>query len=147
MDEVLDYYKPMIENSNILDQLSLNNKGYFLVSTHREENIDSEENFSNLLETLEAVSKQYSLPIIVSTHPRTQKDDEIGYKDADLIKFFKPFGFMDYMKLQLSALCIISDSGTVLRILLNLPSINQKCCERPEGMDEGIVIMSGLTWE
>jgi UDP-N-acetylglucosamine 2-epimerase (non-hydrolysing) len=73
MDEVLDYYKPMIESSNILDKLSLTDKGYFLVSTHREENIDSEENFSNLLETLEALSEKYSLPIIVSTHPRTQK--------------------------------------------------------------------------
>ncbi len=151
MDEVLDYYMPMIEKSNILDQLSLTHGNFFLVSTHREENIDSEENFSNLLQTLEALANEYSLPIIVSTHPRTQKRlDEIGYKDKDQIRFLKPFGFMDYMKLQLSALCIISDSGTITEesSLLGLPSITiRNAHERPEGMDEGTVIMSGLARE
>ncbi len=148
MDEVLDYYKPMIENSEILSELSLTTNEFFLVSTHREENIDSKENFEDLLGTLEEISKNYSLPIIVSTHPRTQKLlDKMKYKGNKLIKFMKPFGFMDYMKLQLSALCIISDSGTITEesSLLQLPSITiRNAHERPEGMDEGTLIMSGL---
>lgn len=148
MDEVLAYYKSKINKSNVLKKLSLKKKNFFLVSTHREENIDSEINFKNFIETLESISDKYSLPIIVSTHPRTQKKiDNLNYKRNKFIKFLKPFGFLDYMMLQLNALCIISDSGTITEesSIMNLPSITiRNAHERPEGMDEGTLIMSGL---
>jgi UDP-N-acetylglucosamine 2-epimerase len=151
MDEVLGYYRDKYESSDILNKLSLHKNKFFLVSTHREENIDSQENLEDLIETLESLVVEYSFPIIVSTHPRTQKKlDELGYKSSDSIKFLKPFGFMDYMKLQLEAFCIISDSGTITEesSLLGLPAITiRNAHERPEGMDEGTLIMSGLKKE
>ena len=151
MDEVLKYYKDKYEASDVLNKLSLKKNEYFLVSAHREENIDSKDNLDDLIDTLESLALEYAFPIIVSTHPRTQKKlDELGYKCNDSIQFLKPFGFMDYMKLQLDAFCIISDSGTITEeaSLLGLPAITiRNAHERPEGMDEGTLIMSGLKKE
>lgn len=152
MDEVLEYYKPKIEKSRILDQLKLKENQYFVVSAHREENVDSEENLKDLVNSLEAIAKKYSFPVIVSTHPRTKlRIDKSAHKiESKLIKFLKPFGLMDYLRLQMSAYCVISDSGTITEeaSLLNLPAITiRNAHERPEGMDVGTLIMSGLKKE
>ncbi len=149
MDEVLSHYKEKYEKSKILDKLKLKHREYFVVSTHREENVDSKENLIDLLDTLEHLADKFSFPIIVSVHPRTAKRlKDIGKKKMnDLIKLLKPFGLMDYIKLQMSAYCVISDSGTITEeaSLLNLPAITiRNAHERPEGMDKGTVIMSGL---
>ena len=149
MKEVLDYYSEKINSSEILKELKLRADEFFLVSAHREENIDSEENISDFLETLDAISKKYKLPIIVSTHPRTKKKlEELGAIESnDYIQFLKPFGFCDYIKLQQEAKCVISDSGTITEetSILGLTSITiRNAHERPEGMDVGTLIMSGL---
>jgi UDP-N-acetylglucosamine 2-epimerase (non-hydrolysing) len=149
MDEVLDYYMPKVEASTILDKLNLEDFKYFIVSAHREENVDSEENLQDLVESLEAIADKYHFPVIVSTHPRTKKRIEGLNKNIDnqLVQFLKPFGLMDYIKLQMSAYCVISDSGTITEeaSLLNLPAITiRNAHERPEGMDVGTLIMSGL---
>jgi len=149
MEEVLDFYMPKIKKSKILNELSLEEDKYFIVSAHREENVDDRGNLEDLLQTLNALTDKYKLPVIVSTHPRTQKRmKEIGYdSDNSLIKFLKPFGFLDYLKLQMSAFCVISDSGTITEeaSLLNLPAITiRNTHERPEGMDQGTLVMSGL---
>jgi len=120
-----------------------------LMSIHREENVDSEKNFSDLLESIEVMSEVYGLPIVISTHPRTRKKlEDISYETKNsLIRFSKPYGFHEYNKLQLDAFCVISDSGTIAEesSLLNLPAITiRQAHERPEGMDEGTLIMSGL---
>ena len=119
------------------------------MSIHREENVDSKENFEDLLETIEEISKIYKKRIIISTHPRTKKKlQEIGYENSNkLIQFSKPFGFHEYNNLQINSFCVISDSGTIAEesSILKLPSITiRQAHERPEGMDEGIFIMSGL---
>ena len=124
-------------------------KEYILISIHREENVDSEKNFSDFLDSIDEISKVYNLPIIISTHPRTRKKlEEIGYeKNNKLIRFSKPYGFHEYNKLQMNAFCVISDSGTITEesSILNLPAITiRQAHERPEGMDEGTLIMSGL---
>jgi UDP-N-acetylglucosamine 2-epimerase len=149
MQEVLGYFMPQIEKSAALEKLSLNPGGYFLVSAHREENVDSPENLQDLLDTLQALVKAYDMPVIVSTHPRTrqhlEKLDVVGM-DAK-IRFLKPFGFFDYIKLQMDAFCILSDSGTITEeaSLLNLTAVTiRNALERPEGMDQGTLIMSGL---
>lgn len=150
MEEVLDYYIPKIEVSDVLDRENLEPGRFFIVSTHREENVDSPENLKQLVNTLHALAEQYGFPVIVSTHPRTQKrlaglDDS---PDHPLIRFVKPFGLLDYIKLQMSAYCVISDSGTLTEesSILNFPAITiRNAHERPEGMDEGTLIMSGLT--
>ncbi len=152
MQEVLDFYMPKIVVSDVLDRLNLQSQGYFLLSAHREENVDSPENLQDLLDTLQALVKQYDMPIIVSTHPRTrQRLEKLGVDDLDArIQFLKPFGFFDYVKLQMSAFCVLSDSGTITEeaSLLNLPAITiRNAHERPEGMDEGVLIMSGLKAE
>ena len=152
MQEVLDYYLPKIKQSTVLDRLSLQSKQFFLMSAHREENVDSPENLQDLLDTLQALVKTYDLPVIVSTHPRTrQKLESLGVDGLDpRIQFLKPFGFFDYIKLQIEALCVLSDSGTLTEeaSLLNLSAITiRNAHERPEGMDEGTVIMSGLKAE
>jgi UDP-N-acetylglucosamine 2-epimerase (non-hydrolysing) len=149
MQEVLEYYMPQIEKSDILDKLGLKSNQFFIVSAHREENIDSPQNMQDMLETLNALADEYQVPVIVSTHPRTKKkldSMELG-KLNPLVQFLKPFGFCDYIKLQMEALCVVSDSGTISEegSLLNLPAITiRNAHERPEGMDVGTLIMSGL---
>ncbi|TEW77197.1 UDP-N-acetylglucosamine 2-epimerase (non-hydrolyzing) [Gramella jeungdoensis] len=149
MREVLEFHKENIENSKVLEKEQLVKKGYFIVSTHREENIDSEENFQNLLETLSVIEKKYNKPVIVATHPRTRKKLEAMefVNNNENVRFMKPFGFLDYIKLQQEAYCVISDSGTITEesSILGFPAITiRQAHERPEGMDEGTLIMSGL---
>lgn len=149
MKEVLSHYMPQIESSNILGNLNLEQGGYFVVSAHREENVDNEDNFSNLLETLASIAVKYGLPIIFSTHPRTRaRLEKRGIAGIDhRIRFIKPLGFFDYVKLQMNAKCVISDSGTITEesSILNFPSVTiRQVHERPEGMDEGTLIMCGL---
>ena len=152
MKEVLDFHSKEIDKSNILNELSLNKKEYFIVSCHREENVDSPENFNDLLDSLNAIAEKYNFPIIVSTHPRTKIKLE-HLKRSDLnpsIQFLKPMGFFDYNKMQKNAFCVISDSGTITEesSILNFPSITiRQAHERPEGMDEGVLIMTGLKKE
>lgn len=122
---------------------------YFIVSAHREENVDTPENLIDMVETLNALAQQYQVPVIVSTHPRTQKRlDALNIGNLDSrIQFLKPFGFCDYVKLQMEALCVVSDSGTITEegSLLNLPAVTiRNAHERPEGMDVGTLIMAGL---
>jgi UDP-N-acetylglucosamine 2-epimerase (non-hydrolysing) len=133
----------------VLSRLELKEHQYFLVSAHREENIDSDRNFSDFLATLDAVARKYSHPVVVSTHPRTQKrlieKDRTG-TDAR-VRFLKPMGFFDYVHLQQHAFCVISDSGTITEeaSLLGFPAVTiRQAHERPEGMDEGTLIMCGL---
>lgn len=149
MEEVLDYYMPRIQASDVLQRDGLEEGKFFIVSTHREENVDTPENLRDLLETLRALAETYQYPIIVSTHPRTRKRLETLGESLDhpLIRFVKPFGLLDYIRLQMSAFCVLSDSGTITEeaSLLNLPAITiRNAHERPEGMDEGTLIMSGL---
>ena len=152
MREVLDYYMPKIEQSDVLKRMGLTANNFFIVSAHREENIDSPENMSNMVETLNALAETYDCPVIVSTHPRTKKrldTMELGKLNSH-VQFLKPFGFCDYIKLQMEALCVVSDSGTITEegSLLNLPAITiRNAHERPEGMDVGTLIMSGLRKE
>jgi UDP-N-acetylglucosamine 2-epimerase (non-hydrolysing) len=152
MREVLDYYMPKVEISDVLKRMGLTANKYFIVSAHREENIDSPENMANMVETLNALAETYDCPVIVSTHPRTKKrldSMELGKLNSH-VQFLKPFGFCDYIKLQSEALCVVSDSGTITEeaSLLNLPAITiRNAHERPEGMDAGTLIMSGLKKE
>ena len=152
MFEVLNFYQDKIKNSNILSELKLNEKSYFLVSLHREENVDNEKNLILLVDSLNEVAKKYYLPVIVSTHPRTKKRlDEYSKKKLHKnIIFLKPFGFFDYIQLQMNAKCVISDSGTITEesSILKFPAITiRNNHERPEGMDAGTLIMSGLNYE
>jgi UDP-N-acetylglucosamine 2-epimerase (non-hydrolysing) len=149
MKEVLKFHEDEINNSDILERENLKTCEYFIVSTHREENVDSEENFKNLLNSLNAIVEKYDKKIIVSTHPRTKKKlEQIGFVNKNSkVQFLKPFGFIDYIKLQKNAFCVISDSGTITEesSILNFPAITiRQAHERPEGMDEGTLIMSGL---
>ena len=149
MREVLDFYMPKIHESNVLYRMGLEAKNYFIVSAHREENVDTSQNLHDLIETLNGLAEYYDCPIIVSTHPRTRKRLEAltPINNNHHIKFLKPFGFFDYIKLQMEALCILSDSGTITEeaSLLNLPAVTiRNVHERPEGMDSGILIMCGL---
>ena len=149
MQEVLEHYMPKITTSDVLDRLNLQPQRYFLLSAHREENVDSPENLQDLLSTLQELVKQHEMPVIVSTHPRTrQRLEKLGVAGLDSrIQFLKPFGFFDYVKLQMEAFCVLSDSGTITEeaSLLNLPAVTiRNAHERPEGMDEGTLIMSGL---
>ena len=152
MTEVLLYHREEIERNDVLDKEGLKKGEYFIVSTHREENVDSEKNFSDLLASLEAIAKKYRKKVIVSTHPRTRKKlENIGFANSNpMIEFMKPFGFMEYVKLQQNAFCVISDSGTITEesSILRFPAITiRQAHERPEGMDEGTLIMSGLNAE
>jgi len=149
MKEVLLYHKNSIEKSDVLEKEQLTYGSYFIVSTHREENVDSEINFNNLMDSLNAIACNYNKRIIVSTHPRTRKKlESLGYADENsLIEFMKPFGFLDYIKLQMNAFCVISDSGTITEesSILKFPAITiRQAHERPEGMEEGTLIMTGL---
>lgn len=152
MLEVLREHHEAIENSNVLKQEGLTKESYIIVSTHREENIDSPQNFQALLDTLDALQKHFNKTIIVSTHPRTKKKLEAtGFVNNNpQIRFMKPFGFFEYIKLQKEAFCVVSDSGTITEeaSLLKIPAVNiRQAHERPEGMDEGTVIMTGLNPE
>ena len=148
MKEVLANNKQSIDDSKVLEQLGLSPKGYFLLSAHREENVDSDKNFSDLIESINAICEKYKMPVIFSVHPRTQKlIDEKSIKLHDLVRPMKPLGFADYIKLQQNAYCVISDSGTITEesSLLGFPAITvRQAHERPEGMDEGTLIMTGL---
>lgn len=148
MREVIEHYMPNIRRSRALRDLKLKPGGYFLVSAHREENVDDKTNFRDLLDSLAAMRGRWRLPIVVSTHPRTRKrlDQERVQAPAG-IRFLKPLGFPDYVRLQMSARCVISDSGTITEesSLLDFPAVTiRKAHERPEGMDEGTLIMSGV---
>ncbi|PVW15748.1 non-hydrolyzing UDP-N-acetylglucosamine 2-epimerase [Marixanthomonas spongiae] len=149
MFEVLNHYRPKIENSDVLERLSLKKHKYFVVSAHREENISSEENFTNLMESLNQIAKIYKLPIIVSTHPRTR--NMIDKRKIDMqpeIQFLKPLGFSDYNALQLHSHAVLSDSGTISEesSILNFPALNiRQAHERPEAMEEAAVMMVGLS--
>ena len=148
MFEVLNYYLPQIKKSNIVSKLKLNKKKYFLVSAHREENIEDEINFKKLLKLLNFLAKEYKLPVIVSTHPRTQKRlnlDNIKFHSKVIL--LKPLGFHDYINLQINAKTVLSDSGTITEesSILNFPALNiRQTHERPEGMEEASVMMIGL---
>ena len=149
MLEVLNVNMEKILASDILVKEGLEKYKYMLMSIHREENVDSEQNFADLLESIDEMTKVYNMPIIISTHPRTRKKlESIGYEHNNkLIHFSKPYGFHEYNKMQMDAFCTISDSGTIAEegSILNLPAITiRQAHERPEGMDEGTLIMSGL---
>jgi UDP-N-acetylglucosamine 2-epimerase len=148
MFEVLNYYREGIDNSDVLDQLGLEAGRFFIVSAHREENIDSDKNFYKLVDVLNTVAESYGYPVIVSTHPRTQKRvDALGIQFHENVRLLKPLGFKDYNKLQLSSKAALSDSGTINEesSILNFPALNlREAHERPEGMEEASVMMVGL---
>jgi len=149
MMEVLNANMDKINSSDILEKEKLKAKKYILMSVHREENVDSNKNFNDLLESIDAISEVYRMPLIISTHPRTRKKlESIGYENKNkMVRFSKPYGFHEYINLQMNAFCVISDSGTIAEegSILNLPAITiRQAHERPEGMDEGTLVMSGL---
>ncbi|MBM2882787.1 UDP-N-acetylglucosamine 2-epimerase (non-hydrolyzing) [Chromobacterium phragmitis] len=148
MAEVLSFYREAIDRSDVLERLGLKFGEFFVVSAHREENIDTELNFGKLINLLNEIAEQYKLPIIVSTHPRTQKRlDAIGVKFNEMVRLLKPLGFTDYNKLQLSARAVLSDSGTISEesSILNFPALNMReTQERHEAFEEGAVMMVGL---
>lgn len=151
MFEVLNYYREGIEASTVLERLSLKEGQFFVVSAHREENVDSDKNFMKLVDVLNTVAAHYNLPVIVSTHPRTQKRvDTMGVTFHPNVQLLKPLGFKDYNKLQLSAKAVLSDSGTINEesSILNFPALNiREAHERPEGMEEAAAMMAGLEVE
>lgn len=149
MNEVLAYYRPKIEASDVLDRLGLQEHRFFVVSAHREENIDSDRNFTRLVDVFNNVAERYGYPVIVSTHPRTQKRvDAMGVRFHENVQLLKPLGFSDYNKLQLRARAVLSDSGTINEesSILNFPALNlREAHERPEGMEEAAVMMVGMS--
>ncbi len=149
MFEVLSHYRPKIEESDVLSRLELKAGRFFVVSAHREENVDSDRTFLRLVETLNALAENYSMPVIVSTHPRTQKRvDSMGVTFNPLVRLLKPLGFTDYNHLQMAAKAVLSDSGTISEesSILNFPALNiREAHERPEGMEEAAVMMTGLS--
>jgi UDP-N-acetylglucosamine 2-epimerase len=149
MFEVLEYHQRQIESSEILRKLKLEKSDYFLVSAHREENIDADDKFNDLLDTLNKIASTYNKAVIVSTHPRTRKriEERKSYDIDNRIQLLKPFGFFDYIAMQKNAACVISDSGTITEesSILNFPAVTiRQAHERPEGMDEGTLVMCGL---
>lgn len=148
MAEVLAHYRPAIDASGVLAKLGLTEGQFFVVSAHREENIDSDQNFSKLVQVLNTVAEQFGLPVIVSTHPRTQKRvDALGARFHSNVQLLKPLGFTDYNKLQISSRAVLSDSGTINEesSIMNFPALNlREAHERPEGMEEAAVMMVGL---
>lgn len=149
LPEIFEYFRTEIERSSILDVQKVTSGQYFLVSAHREENVDDPVRLADLLQSLDAVAVEYNLPVIVSTHPRTrQRLEQLrGATNDPRVSFSKPFGFFDYIHLQKNAMCVLSDSGTITEesAILGFPAVAiRDCHERPEGMDEGVVIMCGL---
>lgn len=151
MFEVLEHYRPQIEASDALARLGLQANQFFIVSAHREENIDSEINFIKLVDVINALAEDYDIPVVVSTHPRTRKRVETqGTIFHSKVQLLKPLGFLDYVKLQLNAKAVLSDSGTITEesSILNFPALNlREAHERPEGVEEGAVMMVGLEVE
>jgi UDP-N-acetylglucosamine 2-epimerase (non-hydrolysing) len=150
MREVLEHYRSKIDSSQILQTLGLEAQKYFLVSAHRQENVDSPDRLKDLLSSLKAIHEEWKLPLMVSTHPRTRKQLEAipGYRDIQGVTFHEPFGFLDYNKLQLNAKCVISDSGTISEesTILGFPAITiRDSIERPEALDFGGMVMTGLS--
>jgi UDP-N-acetylglucosamine 2-epimerase (non-hydrolysing) len=149
MKEVLNHYMPKIQNSKALNTLNLEARKYFVISTHREENVDNAENLLKILTVLNKLAEDYGYPVIVSTHPRTRKRIEAisGIETHPLVNFMKPFGFLDYVYLQMNALCTVSDSGTISEesSILNFPAISlRQSMERPEAQDAGTIILTGF---
>jgi UDP-N-acetylglucosamine 2-epimerase (non-hydrolysing) len=151
MYEVLHHYLPQIQASNVLSRMGLQPEHYFVVSAHREENIESDKSFTKLVAVLNAVAEDHDLPVVVSTHPRTQKRvDATGAQFHPLVNLMKPLGFHDYINLQIKARAVLSDSGTINEesSILNFPALNiREAHERPEGMEEAAVMMVGLEIE
>ena len=151
MNEVLSYYRSSIDVSDVLSRHELKEGDFFLVSAHREENIDSDKNFQKLVSVLNSIAENFQLPVVVSTHPRTQKRVEVsGVTFNRHVQLLKPLGFTDYNKLQLTAKAVLSDSGTINEesSILNFPALNlREAHERPEGMEEAAVMMVGLDVE
>ncbi|TDP11577.1 non-hydrolyzing UDP-N-acetylglucosamine 2-epimerase [Halanaerobium congolense] len=149
MTEVIKKHKEKIEKSNVLEELDLEKDNYFLVSAHREENVDNEENFLSLMSALNEIAEKYKMPIVYSTHPRSKKRiEERGFEFHPLIKQLKPFGFFDYNKLQLNSFCALSDSGTLSEesAILGFPGVLiRTSTERPEVLDKGTVVIGGIT--
>jgi UDP-N-acetylglucosamine 2-epimerase (non-hydrolysing) len=149
MREVIEHYMPGIVASDVLARLGLTQQRYFLVSSHREENVDSPENLQKLFAILNALAERFQEPVIVSTHPRTRKRmDALGLTAHPLVQFLKPFGFLDYIKLQTQARAVLSDSGTITEesSILNFPALNlREVHERPEGFEEAAVIFVGMS--
>lgn len=148
MREVIEHYRAGIEASGVLPRLGLTEQQYFLVSSHREENVDAPENLQRLFNVLNALAEQFGLPVIVSTHPRTRKRmDAMGLSANALVQFHKPFGFLDYVRLQTGARAVLSDSGTITEesSILNFPALNlREVHERPEGFEEAAVMFVGM---
>jgi UDP-N-acetylglucosamine 2-epimerase len=148
MAEVLKFNMEKIDKSRILDELKLKKDNYFLISIHREENVDNLDNIKIIIKTLDQIAKRYSLPIIITTHPRTRKRiNELGIPDNELFLFHKPFGIFDYVKLQKNAYCNLSDSGTIHEdaAIMGIPAVVvRESTERPEALDTGNVILSGV---
>src|SRR5262249_35005190 len=151
MFEVLSYYRDRIESSDVLVRLGLAPDGYFVVSAHREENIEPQASFTKLVDMLNTLATTFGLPLIVSTHPRTQRRiRELGVNFDPLVRLLTPLGFHDYLKLQTNARAVLSDSGTITEesSILNFPALNiREAHERPEGMEEGAVMLVGLETE
>jgi UDP-N-acetyl-L-fucosamine synthase len=151
MYEVLHYYLPKIEQSNVLTRLGLKPLDYFVLSCHREENVDDEGNFRGLIEVLKGLVASYGKRIIMTTHPRTRRHiEQAGIGLPTLVELHKPLGLIDYVKLQMNARVVLSDSGTITEesSILNFPALNiRQAHERPEGMEEGAVIMAGMDWQ
>jgi UDP-N-acetylglucosamine 2-epimerase (non-hydrolysing) len=149
MREVLDTHLERIKKSDALKRLSLEKGRFFLASIHREENVDSSESLTQLINALEALVQQFDYPVVVSTHPRTRNRlEKLGRKNvSERIQFLKPFGFLDYVNLQMNAACVISDSGTICEesSILDFPAITARnAIERPEAMDTGSIVVTGL---
>jgi UDP-N-acetyl-L-fucosamine synthase len=151
MYEVLHYYMPKVEKSDVLDRLGLKYGEYFVVSCHREENVDNEHNFQGLIDVLNRLAATYGMKVIVTTHPRTRKRiEQEGIKLPPEVELHKPFGMTDYLKLETNAHTVLSDSGTITEesSILNFPALNiRDAHERPEGMEEAAVMMVGLDWQ